>query len=181
MIYQRLSEKRFEPARNQHLAEELAEMSLTAQRLFLVESIEVSKKMGITLTQYIILGILSQHTGLFMSELARLMNHAQSTATGMVSRLMDSGLVERVPHSLDQRKVVVQITEKGEDLLKKMRLHMVRNLREMFTDLSQKDVDAWLRVYRALHARFTSVEIPAIPSEVSDIVCARPDPYSERG
>jgi DNA-binding MarR family transcriptional regulator len=48
-----------------------------------------------------------------MSELAEIESIAAPSATGIVSRLVDRGLVERRPHSNDRRCSVVGLTDKG--------------------------------------------------------------------
>lgn len=52
-----------------------------------------------------------------MSELAELTNQSAGTLTGIVDRLIDDGLVQRVRDTEDRRVVQVALTEAGEERL----------------------------------------------------------------
>jgi DNA-binding MarR family transcriptional regulator len=143
---------------NTHLAEELAEIATQLQRSFLVElSTEVNRG-NISIPQYTLLGFLNQSAGLNMSELARLMRHTTPATTGLVERLVDAGLIERFSHPKDRRQVLVRITEKGRELVEGMKRGIVRNIQDIFRDLSQEDIEAWVRVYRTIMRRSTHQE-----------------------
>jgi DNA-binding MarR family transcriptional regulator len=143
-----------------HLAEELAEIATQLQRSFLVElSTEVNRG-NISIPQYTLLGFLNQSPGLNMSQLAELMRHTTPATTGLVDRLVDAGLVERFSHPKDRRQVLVRITDKGRDLVEGMKRGIVRNILEIFKDLSHEDLEAWVRIYRTIIRR-TTAAIPA--------------------
>jgi DNA-binding MarR family transcriptional regulator len=138
---------------NVHIAEELAEIATQLQRSFLVElSTEVNRG-NISIPQYTLLGFLNQSAGLNMSQLAELMRHTTPATTGLVDRLVDAGLVERFGHPKDRRQVLVRITDKGRELVEGMRRGIVRNILEIFKDISIEDQEAWVRVYRTIIRR----------------------------
>ncbi len=138
---------------NIHLAEELAEIATQLQRSFLVElSTEVNRG-NISIPQYTLLGFLNQSAGLNMSQLAELMRHTTPATTGLVDRLVEAGLVERFGHPKDRRQVLVRITDKGRDLVEGMRRGIVRNILELFKDVTPEDQEAWVRIYRAIVRR----------------------------
>ncbi len=140
---------------NTHLAEELAEIATQLQRSFLVElSTEVNRG-NISIPQYTLLGFLNQTSGLNMSQLAELMRHTTPATTGLVERLVEAGLIERFSHPKDRRQVLVRITDKGRELVEGLKRGIVRNLQELFKDLSQEDIEAWLRIYRTIIRRST--------------------------
>ncbi len=140
---------------NTHLAEELAEIATQLQRSFLVElSTEVNRG-NISIPQYTLLGFLNQTSGLNMSDLARLMRHTTPATTGLVERLVAADLIERFSHPKDRRQVLVRITEKGRELVEGMKRGIVRNIQEIFRDLDQEDIEAWVRVYRTIIRRST--------------------------
>ncbi|PTX92785.1 MarR family transcriptional regulator [Verrucomicrobia bacterium LW23] len=141
---------------NIHLAEELAEIVTQLQRSFLVElSTEVNKG-NISIPQYTLLGFLNQSSGLNMSQLADLMRHTTPATTGLVDRLVDSGLVERFSHPKDRRQVLVRITDRGRELVEGMKRGIVRNILDLFNDLSHEDQEAWVRIYRTIIKRTTA-------------------------
>ena len=138
---------------NVHLAEELAEIATQLQRSFLVElSTEVNRG-NISIPQYTLLGFLNQSAGLNMSQLAELMRHTTPATTGLVDRLVEAGLVERFNHPKDRRQVLVRITDKGRELVESMRRGIVRNILELFKEISSDDQEAWVRIYRAITRR----------------------------
>ncbi len=138
---------------NVHIAEELAEIATQLQRSFLVElSTEVNRG-NISIPQYTLLGFLNQSTGLNMSQLAELMRHTTPATTGLVDRLVEAGLVERFSHPKDRRQVLVRITDKGRELVEGMKRGIVRNIMEMFKELSHDDQEAWVRIYRTIIRR----------------------------
>src|SRR5882757_10028069 len=132
---------------NTHLAEELAEIATQLQRSFLVElSTEVNRG-NISIPQYTLLGFLNQTAGLNMSQLAELMRHTTPATTGLVDRLVEAGLVERFNHPKDRRQVLVRITDKGRELVESMRRGIVRNILELFKEITTDDQEAWVRIY----------------------------------
>jgi DNA-binding MarR family transcriptional regulator len=90
-----------------------------------------------------------------MSQLAELMRHTTPATTGLVERLVEAGLIERFSHPKDRRQVLVRITDKGRELVEGLKRGIVRNLQEIFKELSQEDVEAWLRIYRTIIRRST--------------------------
>ena len=73
----------------------------------------------------------------------------------MPLRLVEAGLIERFSHPKDRRQVLVRITDKGRELVEGLKRGIVRNLQELFKDLTQEDVEAWLRIYRTIIRRST--------------------------
>jgi DNA-binding MarR family transcriptional regulator len=71
----------------------------------------------LTLPQLRVLFLLEQSGGLSMSSLADALGKAQPTVTGLIDRLVDSALVERVEHAADRRVIIAQLTPTGRDLI----------------------------------------------------------------
>ena len=90
-----------------------------------------------------------------MSQLAELMRHTTPATTGLVERLVEAGFIERFSHPKDRRQVLVRITDKGRELVEGLKRGIVRNLQELFKDLTQEDIEAWLRIYRTIIRRST--------------------------
>jgi len=80
----------------------------------------------------------------------------------LVERLVEAGLIERFSHPKDRRQVLVRITDKGRELVEGLKRGIVRNLQELFKDLSQEDIEAWLRIYRTIIRRSTQQHPPKI-------------------
>ncbi len=134
---------------------ELAEVVTQIQRTFLVDlSTQVSQG-NISIPQYTLLSFLYQASGITMSRLAELMEHTSPATTGLVDRLVSSGLVERFGNPTDRRQVLVKITEKGRELVEKIKANIVLKLIEISKELSEDDLQAWLRIYKTMVAHYT--------------------------
>ena len=139
--------------RNALLADELSSMILELQRSFVMELFSEVSQYDISITQYTLLSFLDQSSdGLSMSQIAKLMRHAQSTATGVVFRLGALGMIERGRCRRVRRSIIVRITEKGRLMLEKMKQSVVRNIQSVSKEISQKDLESWVKVYRRLQA-----------------------------
>jgi len=69
-----------------------------------------------------------------------------ATVTGVVDRLVRTGLVARRRDERDRRKVLVELTPSGLDVLAKVRHGQVRRLGETLSRLSPLDSKALLRL-----------------------------------
>jgi DNA-binding MarR family transcriptional regulator len=71
-------------------------------------------KSGISMTHVHILWLLEHHGDLTMSRLAELLDVSLSNATGLVDRMAERGLVDRVRVPDDRRVVLVRVSPEGE-------------------------------------------------------------------
>ena len=72
---------------------------------------------GLSASQAFLLQSLQQKPGASVGELANLLHASQSTVSDAVARLIERGLVLRVPASQDRRRVELSLSPKGQDLL----------------------------------------------------------------
>jgi DNA-binding MarR family transcriptional regulator len=70
-------------------------------------------KAGISMTHLHILWVLEHHGDLTMSRLAEMLDVSLSNATGLIDRMEERGLVERVRVPDDRRVVLVRASEQG--------------------------------------------------------------------
>jgi DNA-binding MarR family transcriptional regulator len=70
-------------------------------------------KAGISMTHLHILWVLEHHGDVTMSHLAELLDVSLSNATGLVDRMAERGLVDRVRVPNDRRVVIVRASEDG--------------------------------------------------------------------
>lgn len=67
-----------------------------------------------TLPRFDVLAALDRHRdGLRMSDLSRVLMVSNGNVTGIVERLVEDGLVERLPLAGDRRALLVRLTERG--------------------------------------------------------------------
>ncbi|SDU14915.1 transcriptional regulator, MarR family [Verrucomicrobium sp. GAS474] len=139
------------------LAKELAECITQLQRISLVDlSTQVSQG-NISIPQYTLLSFLSQSSGITMSRLAELMEHTSPATTGLVDRLVAAGLVERFGNPTDRRQVLVKITDKGRELVEKIKSNIVTKVLGLSEDFTEDDMKTWVRIYRTILAHCSRV------------------------
>jgi len=76
---------------------------------------------GVTLSQHYVIDALERRKMLTMNALSQETGQAISTLTRVVDILVRDHLVDRHPSEEDRRKVCVQLTEKGEQLARKLK------------------------------------------------------------
>lgn len=75
----------------------------------------------LSLTERSTLGLIFQHGGLLPSELAAMEKITNQSMSQILSHLLELGLIIRTDSETDKRKVIITLTEKGEQLILKMR------------------------------------------------------------
>ena len=81
-----------------------------------------------------------------MGDLAAYLNAPLNTATGVVSRLQQRGLVERQHSPDDKRIVLISLTEKGGRLIAQGIKDSISLIGRLFEELSPEEVEVVLRV-----------------------------------
>jgi DNA-binding MarR family transcriptional regulator len=84
------------------------------------------------------------------AELAELVNADPSTVSRHVARLVDEGLVTRVPDERDGRASRLVVTERGTATAETMRRERADHLREVTADWNQDDLETLSRLLRRL-------------------------------
>ncbi len=74
-------------------------------------------RLGISMTHFHVLTLLRHHDAMPMGRLAEILDVSMSSATGIIDRMEERGLVERVRVADDRRVVLVQPTQAGLDLV----------------------------------------------------------------
>jgi DNA-binding MarR family transcriptional regulator len=74
-------------------------------------------RLGVSMTHFHVLTLLRHHDAMPMGRLAELLGTSMSSATGIIDRMEERGLVERVRPGGDRRVVLVKPTQTGIDLV----------------------------------------------------------------
>ncbi|MBL9151800.1 MAG: MarR family transcriptional regulator [Verrucomicrobiales bacterium] len=106
----------------------LADFIMFAQRSFLLDLSKELNNGNISYAQFFLLGYLANEDYLTMTEISNKMGHSTAAATGLVDRLEKLGYVQRLHAADDRRKVMVQITRKGIDLVGRLRNAIAENI-----------------------------------------------------
>lgn len=105
---------------NREPEERITDFLLTSQFTFLLDLNAKLDELDISYRHYSLLGCL-QMEPLIMKEIAEKFSMQPAGVTEMIDSLAKKGLVQRVPSERDRRKIEVQITPKGVDLVRVMR------------------------------------------------------------
>jgi DNA-binding MarR family transcriptional regulator len=100
-----------------------------------------------TLPRFDVLAALERHAqGLKMSALSESLMVSNGNVTGVVTRLIEDGLVTRTVDEEDRRSATVRLTRKGHDAFLKMAAAHEQWMDAMFADLSDKQSDDLMRL-----------------------------------
>lgn len=95
---------------------------------------------GISMTQVHVLTLLEHHGTMPMSRLAEMLDVSLSNATGLVDRMEDAGLVERVRDVGDRRVVQVRPSERGRAALAQVELMRDDVMRRLLARLDEEQL-----------------------------------------
>lgn len=129
-------------------AEKLTDIFTQLQRGFVLYLSKELTRGQVSFAQYLLLSILDQlDAPLAMTQVAERMRHTTAAATGLVDRLEKLGYVRRQSTKADRRKVLVQITNKGTELVKFVREDMIGNVTLLMQQLSTEEQNSWVHIY----------------------------------
>ncbi|QIF03195.1 MarR family transcriptional regulator [Roseimicrobium sp. ORNL1] len=126
----------------------VADFILFSQREFLLNLSKDLSRGNISFAQFYLMSYLGTSRDLTMTDIARKMGHSTAAATGLVDRLEKLGYVERMHAADDRRKVLVRITQKGLELVSKLRTALQDRVAEAMNETNSYDVDTLVANYR---------------------------------
>lgn len=98
-----------------------------------------------------VLGLLSEHGEMTISELTDLLAVDISVTSRHVSYVADQGWLERTPNPADGRSRLLRLTDSGSDLLAGFSDHITELLAERLSDWSEEEVHELIRLMAKLH------------------------------
>jgi DNA-binding MarR family transcriptional regulator len=98
-------------------------------------------RLGISMTHFHVLTLLRHHDAMPMGHLAEILDASVSSATGIIDRMEERGLVERVRVPGDRRVVLVRPTQAGLDLVDEAELVKSDVLGSALARLSPEQLD----------------------------------------
>ncbi len=111
-----------------------------------------------------VLFALSSEGPLPMSGLAELLDVSQASATGIVDRMEQRGLVTRERSADDRRIVRVVLTPEGENLIEGLAANRRDKLAQLLNSLAESDAQALLQGLRAMRRAREALFASAAPS-----------------
>ncbi len=131
----------------------LADFVLFTQRSCILNLSSELNRGSISFPQFFLLAYLASEDYLTMSDIAKKMGHSTAAATGLVDRIEKLNYVERVHAAEDRRKIMVRITQKGAELVARMRREIATNLSDVMSEMDEEESDTVDHANRALAGR----------------------------
>jgi DNA-binding MarR family transcriptional regulator len=128
------------------------------QRFFHNISVEVSKTGDFTIAQYRVLSLLSQFGKMTVNDLKNHLHIAQSSASGIVDRLEQTGLLKRTVSNIDKRVTELELTYKAKNILAKKADSMENVYRKILESLNEKDQSDFIRSFENLLKHINKIE-----------------------
>jgi DNA-binding MarR family transcriptional regulator len=113
-----------------------------------------------------VLAALSGGRSLAMGELAETLDVSQASATGIVDRMEQRGLVQRTRATEDRRVILVEVTESGRETLAGIALDRRERLAAMLDHLTDEELAGFLLGSRAMR-RLREVHQARLQEEAS--------------
>jgi DNA-binding MarR family transcriptional regulator len=134
-------------------ADRLADFVLFTQRSCILNLSTELNRGNVSYPQFFLLAYLSSEEYLTMSDIAKKMGHSTAAATGLVDRLEKLGYVERIHAAEDRRKIMVRITQKGVELVSRMRKEIAADLANILSTMDEDVADTVEHTKRAIRSR----------------------------
>jgi DNA-binding MarR family transcriptional regulator len=134
-------------------ADRLADFVLFTQRSCILNLSPELNRGNVSFPQFFLLAYLSSEEYLTMSDIAKKMGHSTAAATGLVDRLEKLGYVERIHAAEDRRKIMVRITQKGVELVTRMRKEIASGLAEILSGMDEEVSDSVEHTKRTINSR----------------------------
>jgi DNA-binding MarR family transcriptional regulator len=125
-------------------ARQILEVVPRAMRL-LREEMRREAGAGLSVPQFRVLVFLGRTPGASLSTVARQAGIADATASVMVSRLVERGLVSRASDPSERRRVMLRLTQRGTTLLERARAHARRRMVDRLDALTGQELSAVAR------------------------------------
>lgn len=143
-------------ALNNEILESFSEINRAIYRLLKTEA----DRSGITVVQLKTLYKISVNTDIGLGELAEKLRLTNSTVSGVIDRLVQSGLVERVIPPENRRSVSIHLTEKGKEILNGLMVSdsiLIRKIKGLM-DLPEEEIEHLLRLHQLVLEKLTIEE-----------------------
>lgn len=130
--------------------EKLEKIFPKLQRFFHNLSIEVSKTGEFTIAQYRVLSLIDQNEKLTINQLKEHLGVAQSSTSGIVERLEQTGYVKKSVNNKDKRVIEIGLTPKAKRLLTSKNYYMNDVYKKMLSALNKKEQDQLMQSFEDL-------------------------------
>ncbi len=136
-----------------------------------IYSKKLNSEFGLTTPQLLCLSALAESNRTTLTNLARMVNLGISTANGIIDRLEAKGYLTRTRSSEDHRKVYLEITQSGREIILKAPSPLQHKLSESLSKFPESEqmiiADALEQVVKLMEAEKLDVSANLFPGEQS--------------
>ena len=136
-----------------------------------IRSKELSRDVGLTGPQLIVLQQVGKNPGVMVKEIARSITLSPATVTSILDRMESRGHVNRVRSTQDKRKVGVFLTDVGQSLLDKAPLPLQEHFLNRFNAIEEWEQSQMVATMQRIATMMDAQKIDAAPVlEVGSLV-----------
>jgi DNA-binding MarR family transcriptional regulator len=145
------------PPEGRELVERIMDEFHVAMRELRCAGTERLVKAGVSMTHLHVMGLLSRHGETSMSRIAELLDVSLSNATGLIDRMAERGLVERVRVDEDRRVVLVRLSQGGQAQLDELEILRRDMLQKILGRLDPTQLKRLSRSLSDVHGAITGL------------------------
>ena len=142
----------------QEFGQEIAHLMPRFIRVVLGRQFKAVKSQDITISQMVILTLLSEKKQCKMTEIAKALSITTSAATGLVDRMVRSHHLKRMPDEKDRRVINIVMTEKGKSTIDHINKWRYRMMMDMFGRLKPIERTRYLETVKKLYRIMTEAK-----------------------
>lgn len=155
-------------------SEQVCEEVLITMRRILraisLQSKQLSSRYGITTPQLLAMRALVHGPGLSIGDLSKAINLSQATVTAIVDRLESREMVRRERSTSDRRRVIVQLTEVGLEVLASAPSPIQEAFIQSFSKLAQWEQTLVLSTLQRVATMMDVQDVAVAPLLASDLL-----------
>ncbi|MFT8878655.1 MAG: MarR family transcriptional regulator [Oenococcus sp.] len=102
--------------------------------------------------------LLDKYDGLSVGEIAEILDVRPSSVTGLVDKLSDNGLVDRIPDERDKRITLIKLTKKGHDFLQSKKDEADDLSEEVFAGLTDEEQATLLHLLKRVSKNLSDMD-----------------------
>jgi DNA-binding MarR family transcriptional regulator len=136
-----------------------------------MRSRQLSKEVGLTGPQLLILQKVGKQSGVMVREIADDINLSSATVTNILDRMEAKKLIERIRSTEDKRKVGVFITDEGKQALSTAPMPLQEHFTARFNGLEEWEQSQMVSTLQRIAAMMDAQDVDAAPMlEIGSII-----------
>ncbi len=112
----------------------------------------------LTMPQFTALMVVREHKSLSLKELAKAMQVSSPSASSMVDRLVEMGMLKRQQNESDRREIRLHLSKIGNEAVKSLENHFLSTLVELLERLGPEVSENWCEIYENVERVINELE-----------------------